>query len=991
MTDASNTPAQPDIPHLPFDDQLPAVVRNKVADHWETFIERASDQELLSQLQSLSEERLAELVTVWGGSDYVAEQCQRIPEQLLELIDSKALDTADGLDIHRQNKQALLDGITDENSLMIRLRQFRQQQMVRIIWRDLTRKATTVQTTRDLSLMAELCIDAALDWLYEDMCKLFGTPWGESGQQRLVVLGMGKLGAYELNLSSDIDLMFTFAEQGETKGGRRSLSSQEFFVRLGQRLIKVLDQQTAYGFVFRVDMRLRPYGSSGALALSFGAMEQYYQDQGRDWERYAMIKARVVAGDRQAGSELLATLKPFVYRRYIDFGAIEALRDMKRLIQREVKRRGMQENVKLGAGGIREVEFIGQAFQLIHGGRDFNLQHRSILTVLATLGDKGYLEPETVKDLKAAYFFLRNAEHALQAVADAQTQTLPEAEDARTRLAWVMGYNSWEAFSEQLEQHRNKVRKQFDHVVADPDEENEAGSEREEWEDFWDQRLTDEEEVALLQRHGFDDPADIRDRLLKLRDSRVVSSLQREGRHRLRAFMPLLLQAVSNHEKVDTALQRLLPLVEAVLRRTAYLVLLQENPDALEHLIRLCVASPWIAEQIIRHPVLLDEFLNLGALYDPPRKHELRDELRQQLAHIQEDDLENLMEALRHFKMAHVLRVAAAQLAGSLPLMKESDYLTDIAEVILEAVVDIAWRDMTSRYGRPQREDGSLCDPGFAIIAYGKLGGIELGPGSDLDLVFLHDGAEMRPTDGERSIDSGVFFMRMGQRILHIMTTRTNSGQLYDVDMRLRPSGKSGLMVTSLKSFDNYQQNSAWTWEHQALVRARLVAGCLRVGEAFQKVRSRVLSKERDIAQLQLDVRTMRQKMRDHLGTRETAAGSKPSAWDATGIFDIKHDAGGIVDIEFMVQYAVLARAHNYPELLRFTDNIRITEQLQQADVLSEADASLLREAYKAFRQEIHRLALQNKKAKISGDRFHEYRQGVIRIWQEHLEPALKA
>ena len=800
----------------------------------------------------------------------------------------------------------------------------------------------------------------------------------------MVVLGMGKLGAFELNLSSDIDLIFAYPEPGETQGGRRSLSNQEFFIRLGQKLIKALDAPTVDGFVFRVDMRLRPYGDSGALVFSFDALEQYYQSQGRDWERYAMIKARVVAGDQAAGADLLAMLKPFVYRRYLDFAAIDALRSLKQMIQREVQRKGLQDNVKLGSGGIREVEFIGQAFQLIHGGRDRALQQRPILAVLQTLAANNYLPASAVEELSAAYCFLRDTEHALQAVDDRQTQMLPTDALGQARIAFMLGFADWASFRERLDQERNTVARHFAGVIADPDEdEAEPLAPHADWLPLWEGTLDEEQALEQLTEAGFDDAVAALRKLNSLLASGRVKSMQRLGRERLDVFMPRLLGMAAEQENPDLALERVLPLIEAVARRSAYLVLLTENPSALRELLVLCSASPWIAEQITRYPVVLDELLNAGRLYRPPEPDELADELRQQLLRIPEDDLEQQMETLRYFKRAHILRVAASEIAGTLPLMKVSDYLTWLAEAILEEVLALAWRHTVARHGQPQRADGSLCDPAFIIVGYGKVGGIELGHGSDLDLVFIHDGDPNAETDGAKPIDGAQFYTRLGQRIIHLLTTQTTSGQLYEVDMRLRPSGVSGLLVSSLGAFNRYQSEEAWTWEHQALVRARVLVGCPQLAADFEKVRASVLGRSRDLEQLRGEVSEMRAKMRDNLGTRATGAGTAEKAFLADSEFNLKQDAGGIVDIEFMVQYAALAWSHQHPQLLRYTDNIRILDGLEQAGLMTGDEVRLLQDAYKAYRAAAHRQSLQKLPGVVSGDQFQDERRAVMRIWRE--------
>ncbi|MBP0946877.1 bifunctional [glutamate--ammonia ligase]-adenylyl-L-tyrosine phosphorylase/[glutamate--ammonia-ligase] adenylyltransferase [Pseudomonas alliivorans] len=979
---------------LPLLTDFPAILLPLITRAQQTFRTALADlsAEALASFDAWPESRRLAFDRVCAASDFVTEQICRDPRMLLDMADAGELERSFSAGELRGQIANALGTATTDDELGRNLRRQRMRHQVRIIWRDLTRQADLIETCRDLSDMADACIDLACHWLHERLCQQFGTPTGRRTglPQQMVILGMGKLGAVELNLSSDIDLIFGYPEGGETVGVKRPLDNQEFFIRLGQRLIKALDPVTVDGFVFRVDMRLRPYGSSGALVLSFNALEQYYQDQGRDWERYAMIKARVVGGDQKAGAELLEMLRPFVYRRYLDFSAIEALRTMKQLIQQEVKRKGMAENIKLGAGGIREVEFIAQAFQLIHGGRDLSLQQRPLFKVLKTLEGQGYLPGAVTEELREGYEFLRYTEHAIQAIADRQTQMLPDNEQDQARIALMMGFSDWASFHERLMYWRGRVSWHFRQVIADPDSDPDEEQEDDsdvivggEWLPLWEESQDEEAASRQLSQAGFVNAETAIRHLANLRSSPHLRSMQRLSRERLDAFIPRLLAQAVEHAKPDLVLERVLPLVEAVARRSAYLVLLTENPDALRRLLTLCAASPWIAEQIARFPLLLDELLNEGRLFNPPLAPELAAELRERLIRIPEDDLEQQMEALRHFKLAHSLRVAASEITGSLPLMKVSDYLTWLAEAILEQVLALAWRHSVARHGTPSRPDGTLCDPGFVIVGYGKVGGIELGHGSDLDLVFIHDGDPQTETDGARPIDSAQFFTRLGQRIIHLLTTQTNSGQLYDVDMRLRPSGASGLLVSSLGAFARYQDKEAWTWEHQALVRARVLTGSPDLGREVEKVRADVLGRERDLDKLRAEVSEMRAKMRDNLGSRLTAAGRGANAFESSMPFDLKQDAGGIVDIEFMVQYAALAWSREHPGLLQYTDNIRILEGLEEAGLLPDADASLLREAYKAYRSAAHRQALQKQAGVVSGDQFHCERREVMRIWAQ--------
>ncbi|SDL31051.1 glutamate-ammonia-ligase adenylyltransferase [Modicisalibacter muralis] len=956
---------------------------------------------------ALPEARREQLARVLVISSFAAETLVRYPAWLCSLDADGELDAPLDVDTLEQMLGDALDDAEDEAQMHAAIRRFRRARMLGIVWRDLARPAecNMWDTATSVSRLAETCLEGALGWLETHFAPRWGTPAPreDGSEQRLVVLGMGKLGAGELNLSSDIDLIFAFPEKGCTQGGKREYDHQEYFTRLGQKLIGALDAITADGFAFRVDMRLRPLGDGGPLVGSFNMLASYYQDQGREWERYALLKARPVAGDLDAGDELLASLRPFVYRKYLDFGAIESLREMKSLINREVRRKGMADNIKLGHGGIREVEFVVQALQLIRGGRDTELQVSSLKMALKHLPALELLPQPVVDELGTDYVFLRDLEHALQALEDRQTQTLPEDELDRTRVALAMSrqpqhFSDWTALTDTLAAVRERIRGHFDAVIADPEEEadtpiaaddDEGGDPVEEnpipldeWRALWRGDLADDEPQELLDSAGFDDPETAARRLSTLRQSRQVQGMQRIGFERLDALMPLLLAAVAESRSPDSVLERVLPLIEAVLRRTAYLALLRENPDALGHLMTLCAASPWIAEQIARHPVLLDELLTPATLYSPADKSRLVDELRQALGRIPEDDEESQLEALRIFKHAQVLHVAASDIAGARTLMKVSDYLTFIAEVVLEQVQAMAWKHLVRKHGRPQRREGAGGNEptgDFLIVGYGKLGGIELGYASDLDLVFIHDAASRGTTDGKRVIDNAVFFTRLGQRIIHLLTAITPAGALYEVDMRLRPSGNSGLLVASLDAFADYQRNQAWTWEHQALVRARVVAGSQALGERFDAVRRETLARERDREALRAEVVKMRHKMREHLGSSATAR--------QEGQFDLKHDAGGMVDIEFLCQYAVLSMGFETPDLLAWSDNIRILETLESSGCLPADDARRLRDAYLAYRDASHRNALTKTGGRVDEADYHEHRQAVTELWQRWLEP----
>ena len=781
-----------------------------------------------------------------------------------------------------------------------------------------------------------------------------------------------------MNFSSDIDLIFAYPEEGETKGVKRSRTNQEFFVRLAQKLIHTLNHLTADGFVFRVDMRLRPFGESGPVVMNFAGMEEYYQAHARDWERYALVKARVAAGYQPAGQVLLKTLRPFVYRRYLDFNAFEALRNMKALIDQETSRKGLNSNIKLGAGGIREIEFTCQVFQLIRGGRQPALQQRHLLTVLAQLEQYQILSTETAKYLRNAYRFLRIAENHLQAIEDRQTQTLPEDALNQTRLAYSMGFVDWNHFIAQLLYHQQKVHLEFEQVIAPasftkplpPTQSNR-------WQTLWIEDLHKAEQAEfLLTQAGFQAVTPVLTHLQQLVSSYSVKKLTQRGRERLDTLIPLIMVAVVEQPNPDEAIHRILQLIESIAQRGVYLTLLIERPPVLKQLVKLCAQSAWIAEQITRYPLLLDELLDSRRLYDPLKPNELDNALQAQLAHLPTDDLEMQMDSLRQFKRAQVLHVAAAEIAGNLTVEVTSDYLAAIADCLLRKSLAMALDYLTEQYGQPwSYDDEQRRLAGFCIVGYGKAGGIELSYSSDLDIVFLHNShGNQQLTDGHKTLDNNVFFVRLAQRIIHLLTTNTPAGILYEVDSRLRPGGNSGLLVSSLNSFTHYQHQAAWTWEHQALIRARAIAGDAQCMAQFEKVRRDILSLPRDSHQVKQDIVKMRNKMRDTLDK------------STKNQFDIKQGVGGVTDIEFLIQCGVLRWAATYPNLLDTTGMLPLLRRFAEYRLFDKVACEQLSTAFRAYRAEIHRLALQNQAAIIGNEGLVEQRQQVKHWWVVMME-----
>jgi glutamate-ammonia-ligase adenylyltransferase len=973
--------------------KFPSFIQADLQRAWDTVSEFYLANELWENAQCpWSEAFTHDLITIWSRSDYIKDSCERYPHWLEDLSkENSALYCSKTEADYRKQLLLKIQSCQDEASLMLMLREFRRAEMLRLIWRDLLNVANLEETLADVSALADVCVSVTLDHLYEQLIVRYGVPMskevgGEAASpQRMIVLGMGKHGAKELNVSSDIDLIFAYPASGLTDHPKKPIENHLFFTRLAQKLIHVLDHINGEGFVFRVDMRLRPYGSSGALALNFSAFEDYYYYQGREWERYAMIKARVVAGDVEQGLALLNIIRPFVYRKYADFTSFQALRDMKRMIKAEVHRKGGEQNIKLGQGGIREIEFIAQACQLIYGGRDASLQHPGLMPVFTMLKESGYLPQEWVDTLVDAYRFLRNMEHAIQGFADKQTQLIPDSSEERERISWSLSFSNWSEAELVMLKHRAAVSDIFDVFLQDENGSTESSKQNDIWLSLWRHEAKEADWVSALSGSGFEDPSASYHALEALHAHRMFGVMSADSVQRFECFLPMLLNAVVDFPSPSVTLARVLEFVSVILGRTVYLVLLYENPNALKRLCYLCSESPWISEHLVKSPVILDELLDERSLYQPPNKKELQDELRQQLLRIPEDDLETQMDCLRVFRQSHMLRVAASELGEYLPLMKVSDYLTWLAEVLLEQAVSIAWNNMTSKYGCPQEGAGEGSALGFAVVGYGKLGGIELGYSSDLDMVFLYDSDDHGVTNGDRQINNQLFYVRLGQRVIHILSTHTTQGELYETDMRLRPSGNSGMLVTSLAAFEKYQRNEAWTWEHQALVRARFITGDANLGEHFNHVRKNILTTDfstfnanKDAVSLIDNVVKMRCKMKlaaiDKFGTEDKAKN------------DIKQGDGGLIDIEFITQYGVLQYASQYDGLLEWTDNVRLLEALANYKCFGEVDITPLAEVYRKLRSALHKESLADDQYEVSLVDYSEERLEVMSIWQQIFE-----
>ncbi|CCK82485.1 bifunctional [glutamate--ammonia ligase]-adenylyl-L-tyrosine phosphorylase/[glutamate--ammonia-ligase] adenylyltransferase [Desulfobacula toluolica] len=915
----------------------------------------------------------SDLIRVLLFSEYVAASITRNPFIFKEMIESEDLFKSYSKQTYAIKLEKKISIGMDESMAKQILLQTKLYESIRIAWRDLTGNALLEETLCDLSNLADAIVATTMSVIYDSLCESYGMPVDSQGNfQRIIVLGMGKLGAGELNFSSDIDLIFVYPEQGYTNG-ENIISNQEFFTKLCRRFLKFFSAGSHEINFYRLDTRLRPYGDSGPLVMSAAAFEEYYQAQGREWERYAMIKARPIAGDIEAGFKLLKMLNSFIYRRYFDYGSFDSFRDMKHRIMLQVKNKKLKHNIKLGAGGIREIEFFGQLFQLIRGGVEPKLQERKILKVLDLLQIHHCIDETTKNDLKNAYLFLRIVENRLQAYGDLQTHDIPQKPDQQKILALSTGYDSWDDFAGVLNDHMQKVHAHFNLLLV-TEEQDKPDKETQNLKELW-SNINDPQFAAdAVTISGFKEPKRMLGLLRSLEEHPNTKRLTPNGRKKLARLMPVLLKKISEQNDPDTILSKLIDLIITIERRTCYLSLLIENKKALKSLINLAKKSPWIISFFSKHPALMDELMHPATLYFPPGKKALEKEMQIRMASIPPGDIEFLLEQLCIFRQINMLRVSAADVSGSYPLMKVSDHLTYIAETVLAQVLQISWNIVTQKYGIPEGISGESLDHcGFAIVAYGKVGGLEMGYKSDIDIVFLHTDVSGTTHGGEKSIDTIRFYSNLGQRIINALTMHTPAGTLYGADMRLRPGGASGMIVSHIDAFEEYMETQAWTWEHQALIRARPVAGDKLLCSRFNDIRNAVLTKKRDASTLKKEVGDMRERMRDERLTYKKDC------------FDLKQSRGGIVDIEFLVQHQILKHAHDCPDLIIWTDNIRLLESLDGEGIITGCESERLQNAYLVMRKAIHRLNLQEKSLEIPQTCFSEARGHVIEIYDRYL------
>ncbi len=920
-----------------------------------------------------------ELFQCWYASPFIKRVCVSQPKWLESLLLTGELHKNISLNEYRRLLNEVVVTTKSVEDIQKQLRLTRVAAYARIAWRDFHGYASVQQTLAELSLFAEACVEVTLQWCFSwQKIQTNKNSFVEKLPQNIIIFALGKLGGEELNFSSDIDIVFAYSEDCDQAQGHIG-EAAEFYLKVTQLFIKVLSEQTEDGFVFRVDTRLRPFGNSGALIPSLQSIDQYFQSHGRDWERFAWMKARVLAGDRETGEQFLDEVTPFVYRRYLDYGAIQSLREMKTLINTKASQDSAKENLKIGIGGIREIEFIAQMFQLIYGGKDSSLRIRSTLKALQQLRAQSLLSEQWFEELTAAYLYLRKAENSLQFREDQQIHCLPSDDHQQVHYAYLMGMQDWKAFYAEYVSHTKVVNIIYQSLLNNDGKDKSQELEENEFENLWIQIGEQDYCLNILRAYFADNSEQIYEQLHIFSQSSLVKKLVPIARSRLDKFMPLFLRQLLQFDEPIVVFNRFLNILKNIAQRSTYISLLLENKNKLAALFVLIDASPWVSRYIATHPLLLDEILTIDNSYNPPGVLEMQEELMVDLENMA-GGLEMYMEGLRDFKHSQMIQIAAADIVENYPIMKVSDHLSWLAEVCLNSAVQQAYIELVKKYGEPNCElNGNAYLPEVLIVEYGKLGGLELGYGSDLDIVFLHNsiGNNCETCGGEgdapKKIHNDIFFTRLVQKVIHILSTITAGGKVFDTDLRLRPHGDSGPIITSIHAYEYYLMNEAWLWEHQALVRARAVTKSVVLDDEFIKIRQKVLCQTRNKDEVRSSIRDMRNKMLDsHQSKTKTK-------------FNIKKDPGGLIDIEFIVQFLVLSTACDHPQICEHTDNIRILDACAEVGVLEQSATTELKEIYLKYRKCLHQLSLKLLPESVDMSVFPTERSVVQNYWARLL------
>ncbi len=919
---------------------------------WERF------EQVLTGAGPVEDAFLEDLHRLALGSNYAIAQLSRYPELITELAADRSFETDEEV------LAEALSELTDEAEIKRQLRLFRHRKLVQIIYQDICRGADVRDTLQRLSELADALIHQALDKAQQILSNKHGTPVDHAGEpMQLNVIAMGKLGGGELNFSSDIDLICVFSDDGQLKGFGQ-LSHSQYFTHVVKILKRLLHDSTEDGFVYRVDLRLRPWGDSGPIVLSHNAFEHYYQLHGREWEQYAMVKARVITGSDSDRHHLQSIIRPFVYRRYHDYRVFDGLAQLKHQIDQQARHKKERNNIKTGPGGIREIEFFVQAFQILKGGRNHQLQTPSLFRAFQVLSEQQLTDQPSLDQMLASYRFLRNLENRIQMLNDQQTHDIPDSENHQQRISQVMGFDDWKALEQELKQHQRRVSEVFSGLFTKP-ESNAPGYEV----DLHLDRLDPQQHAAKVSELGFRDVDAVDSRLREFYQSKALLFMSDKAKKRFQCFFPEMLKQVAGHDDQQELLERMLALLSAISGRSVYFELLYQNIPLLVKLVDLFASSAWIASEVTRHPIHLESLLYPDQLADRFNREKLERELCVQLANVSDDE-ELELDVLRQYKQAHTIVIATAELAGEIGTAEVSRYLTELAEIILQVVFDLAYRELTGQYGEPGCEiDGAAATPAFGILGYGKLGGFELHYQSDLDIIFLHDSTGSKQhTNGRRSIDNNTFFSRLAQKIISKITLLTAGGKLYEIDTRLRPDGASGMIVSSLAAYTGYQRNKAWVWEHQAIIRARYIGGQQRIQPEFEAIRREILTLERDPRELHDEILAMRERIYTSKNPPEGE------------FIDIKHSRGGMVDIEFLVQYWVLRHANKFASLCETTDNTGLLSELYRLQLISREDHRL-GEIYQVYHRFLHARVLQNQSAEIPASLVAEHIDQVKSCW----------
>jgi glutamate-ammonia-ligase adenylyltransferase len=894
------------------------------------------------------------------ASPYALNQLQRNSDWMPDLL------ALDGFSLDDEIMRFEADQKIDLDQLKRSLRQYRHRKMVEIIYLDVVDDISVEQSLAFLSELADQLITTALDACYRHLSDKHGLPEHADGQpMQLNVIAMGKLGGGELNFSSDIDLICCYTADGELSGYGR-LSYQEFFTRLVRLLSQVLSDNTADGFVYRVDLRLRPWGDSGPVVLSHSAIEHYYQLHGREWEQYAMVKARVLSGNAEERRHLDAIIKPFVYRKYHDYRVFEGLAALKDKIDHQARARGMRDNLKVGQGGIREIEFFVQAFQILKGGRNRRLQSTSILACFDSLARENIVDAETLRQLREAYCFLRRLENRIQMFDDRQTHDLPKQAGQRARIASQLGYDSWDDLALELQRQRQRVDRCFNELFKRED----AARTEIIIDDSFEDDDIDERQWPFITEAGLSEADEISRHLNRFIRSKAWGFMSARAKQRFNTLLPELIETIGRHQDQAALFAAFMRLFSSIAGRSVYFELLYQNSALLERLGLLFSQSAWIADEVARYPILLENLIQSGGRERFDRGL-LQQRLQNQLANV-EGDVELELDTLRLFKRDQTLVIASAELAGEIDSREVGRYLSDLAEVVLDCVLQLASNVLQAKHGLPRcSEDGNRREAEFAIIGYGKLGGRELHYQSDLDVIFLHDSrGDEQVTDGPGQIDNSQYFARLAQKVISMTSVLTASGKLYEIDSRLRPEGSSGLLVSASHAYLRYQLENAWTWEHQALIRARWLAGGRRLEQEFNAIREEVLRTPRDPAQLARDIVDMRERI---YRSKRPPEGER---------LNLKHSRGCMVDIEFMVQYWVLAHANSIGSGRLYSDNIALLDELFRLNLITRSQSKLV-DVYQTYHRLLHESVLHNESAEIDAELIADEVNLVTRCWNE--------